>query len=75
MSSSVILQFEEASQEAVLFAEALKTNVSVNNAATQEGNEGAAFAAHIREAWQWLNTPVSLSEVTPENSYGFMKRK
>lgn len=75
MSSSVFLQFEEASQEAVLFAEVLKARVSAVNARTQEDSKDTTLAARMRDAWQWLNEPVSLSELAPKDPDGFMQRK
>lgn len=75
MSSSVFLHFEEASQEVVLFAEALRARVSAVNATMQEGSKDAALTARMREAWQWLNAPVSLSELAPKDPDGFTKRK
>lgn len=70
MSSPVILQFEEAAAQAVLLAEAMKTtSLGVTH------SEGTPFSDHLHEAWRWLNTPVSLSELIPQDSGGFGRRK
>lgn len=73
MSGPVILQFKEATAQAVLLAEGLKTASLVVGEATHD--EGAPFSEHLHEAWRWLNTPVSLSELISHDSSGFTKRK